>query len=389
MIPHSEEFEHTLLSPNKQFYIKLELYDAYDNLIGDITKKVTKNDIGSISIDCSRPIRRSFSFSLDNSNGGFSWGSDELIFIDKIVKVYTGLKLPSGGIEYLPQGVFILTEISDSHTRDSVVTSISGQDKAYNFVDKRGKFIQEQTIEAGANIATAIKIIAGANGESKFLFDEITDVVPYELTYTGTDNRWNALQDLATLAKCDIYYDINGYLRLKKVSDLNSLQNEASVWTFVVGDKFYAGNVRKMDETNLYNDFIAIGQNDTEVVRHQLTVTEADPLWADSPYSIEKIGRISYFHNEGNFDPLLLTESDCLYRNKWELMNKLGYAERIACSVAPIYFLDVNDIVEIYDYVNKVNGRYMIEKFDIPLVPQVTTMEASKEIKVIENWDFL
>jgi hypothetical protein len=390
MIPHSEEFKKALLSPIKQMHIKIEIYDAFDNLIGDITKKVTKNDIGSISIDISRPIRRSFSFSLDNSNGGFTWSEDNLVWLDKKVRVFVGLKLHDGSIEYLPQGVFILTEISDSHTRDSTVTSISGQDAMYNFVDKRGKFTTEMTIETGVNVATAIKLIAQSNGETKFLFDEVNDTVPYQLTYSMNQNKWDALNELANFAKAQIFFDINGYMRLKKVESLNQLQNESAVWSFKVGDRFYAGNVRKLDESQTYNDFIALGGgSETEVVSHRLTVTESNPIFADSPYSIEKLGFLTYIHNEGNLDPLLVTTEDCLYRNKFSLMNMLGYSEKVSCNIAPMFILDVNDIVEIEDDVNGVTGRYMIEKFDIPLQPQVITMECAKERKVVENWDFL
>jgi hypothetical protein len=388
MIPHSELFKKALLSPVKELFIKIELYTSNMSFIESIEKQVSTNDVGSVSVDKSRPIRRNFNFSILNKNNEFTWNENSKIWLDKRVKIYVGLKLKDSTIEYIPQGVFILTEPTTSSTPEGNITTLSGVDKAYLYNDKRGKFVNETIIESGVNVATAIKMLA--EGETLFLFDDVTETVPYELTYSATDNRWNAMQDLAAFAKCEIFYDVNGYLRLRKVEDLADLQNEAIVWTFTKGDMFYAGNVRKMDEQNLYNHFVTIGGgSETEVVRHELVVSEQDSHWVGNPYSIEKIGRITYFHNEGNADPLLSTVDECLWRNKYELLRHLGYAERVSMNSAPLFILDASDIVQIEDNENGVAGRYMIEKFDIPLKPQIVTIEAAKETFLISDWNFI
>lgn len=390
MIPCSDNFIKALTNPftNKEVHLKIELYDSQMNYIDEISKSVTKNDVGNINIDISRPIRRSFNFSLDNSSGLYSWGESNIIWIDKRVKAYIGLKLADGSIEYIPQGLFILSQPQDDHQKDSSKLSVSGFDKAFLYTDRRGKFTNEQIIQQGVNIATAIKLIAQTEGETLFLFDEVTDTLPYELSYNQDSNRWQAMSDLAALAKSEIYYDVNGYLRLRKLDDLNNIQNYSSVWSFTIGDNFYAGNIRKLDETNLYNDFIAIGGgSSTATVRDQLTVTESNPLWVGSPYTIEKIGRITYFHNSGNADPLLITTDECHWRNKFELMRKLGYSEAVDVSISPHYLLDGNDVVDIEDLVNNVTGRYLINKIDIPINPSIVTMSVSKEKHVITDWN--
>jgi hypothetical protein len=385
MIPYSDNFRKALLSPSKTLYVKMEMYDNQMNFIESIEKQVSQNDIGSISVDKSRPIRRNFSFSLINKDGKYTWNENSLVWINKRVKIYSGLQLKDGSIEYIPQGVFILTEPQTQHNPSGNITSISGQDKAYLYNDKRGKFVYETTIAEGINIATGIKTIA--EGETLFLFDNVTETVPYELTYSTSDNRWKAMQELAEFAKCEIFYDVNGYLRLKKVEDLNDLQNEAAVWSFTKGDMFYAGNVRKMDESNLYNHYIAIGGGaENQTVRDEIIITESDPKWVNSPYSIEKIGRCVYFHNDGNADTLLSTVEECHWRNKYELMNRLGYSEQVSMNIAPLFVLDASDIINVEDSENGVTGRYMVNKFDIPLKPQLVTVECSKEVEIVTDW---
>lgn len=385
MIPYSDAFKSALLSPTKELFVKMELYDSSMNYIDEISKQVTKNDVGSISVDRTRPIRRNFNFSLFNDDGQYTWGENSKIWIDKRVKVYTGLKLYDGTIEYIPQGVFILTEPQDTHTPTSKIVTLNGQDKAYLYNDKRGKILNTLTIAAGTPITTAIKTVI--TGETLFNFDNVTDTVPYDLTYNPTDNIWKCITDLANFAKCDIYYDVNGYLRLRKIDDLNDYQNEATVWSFSIGDMFYAGNVRKFDETQTYNHFVAIGGGtSTQIVRDEIVITDSDPKWAGSPYTIEKIGKITYFHNGGNADPVLVTVSDCHFRNKFSLMSYLGYSETVELSIAPLYILDASDVIEVDDGENSVSGRYMINKFDIPLKPQLVTVECAKQVNVVSDW---
>lgn len=90
----------------KQVFIKIEVYDSKMNFIKELTKDVTKEDVGAISVDSNRPIRRSFSFSLNNKNNEYDWSESSMFWIDKRIKLFIGLKLPNKTIEYIPQGSF-------------------------------------------------------------------------------------------------------------------------------------------------------------------------------------------------------------------------------------------------------------------------------------------
>lgn len=391
MISCSQDFLNAMKAPIKEVYVKFEFYDSQMNYISEFTKNIVSSDSGTISVDSSRPVRRNFSFSLFSKNKEFVFGDDKLIWIDKRVKVFIGLKLKNGQIEYIPQGVFILSEPEDRNTLDGKVTTITGQDKAWLMSDKRGKMITETTISAGANIATVIKLLAAKVGETLFNFDEVTETVPYEITYQPNDNIYTAIEELALLAKCQVYYDVYGFLRLKKI-DLNEFDQLPIVWNYKNDgiDRFYAGNIRKMDETNLANHIVVLGgSSQTAVCNYALTVTNQNPLWVDSPYSIEKIGRLTYFHNDGNPDPLLKTNDECLWRAKYELMRRLGYNENLSLSISPNFLHDVYDVIEITDNENNVEGKYLLESFSIPLNPQLMNCNCSKIVKVIEDWDFV
>ena len=393
MITCSQDFITALKQPIKQLYVKFEFYDSNDVFIDEFTKKITRDDLGSISVDRNRPIRRSFSFSLNNTKNEFDWGESNLIWLDKRVKLFIGLKLLNGEIEYVPQGYFIITQPSNSHNFEGKRTNLTGQDKAFLFTDKRGKFVNEQIISAGVNIATAIKLIVD-DIEDKFNFDNITETVPYELTYHAGENKWKAMKELAEFAQCDLYYDVNGYLRLKRI-DLNELQQYPPVWTYKYGDKserFYAGNIRVLDDEIMANHIRVLGgSSQTAEVIYDLIVDENDgsELWTDNPYSIQKIGELLYLHNNGNPDPLITTELEAKARAKWELMKRLGYTEQVNMQISPNWVHDVGDIIEIQDDENSVSGRYIIESFELPLNPDLMNCTCRKERKVIDDWNFI
>lgn len=392
MIYAVNDFIKAMLSPQKRLYIKIELYDSNYRYIKEITQQV-KTDLGTLAINGDSPIRRSFKLSLDNSLGEFIFGEQNLIWIDKRLKLYIGLKTWNGNIEYIPTGVFVLTEPEDSHTLEGKPATINAVDKAYFMTDKRGKFVNEQIIQAGVKITDAIKIIASHVGETMFNFDNVTDTVPYELTYSGDENRWNAIQELATLAKCTVFYDVYGYLRLKKI-DLNKFENEPITWEYKYGDpkeKLYAGNIRTFNDSNLYNDIVVLGgSSDTATCRYRLTVDETNPLWTNHPYSVQRIGYNTFHWNNGNPDPLLSTDDECKWRAKFMLMQYLGFTEDIQLSISPNYLHDVDDVIWIEDVENGISGsKYLIKSINLPLAPSIMTIDAVRYERALENWDFI
>jgi hypothetical protein len=111
-------------------------------------------------------------------------------------------------------------------------------------------------------------------------------------------------------------------------------------------------------------------------------------FWQGNPYSIQKIGRILYEHNSGNADPLL-DANGCKWRSKWELMKRLGYAERVTMPISPNFLHDVGDIIQIEDNENGVTGRYRIMSFDLPLIPDLMSVECVKFKNNINDWNFI
>lgn len=138
-----------------------------------------------------------------------------------------------------------------------------------------------------------------------------------------------------------------------------------------------------------YNHGLIVLFSETTPVLKEIKFSIASKLWENHPYSIQKIGRVVYFHNDGKPDPLITTEDEAKWRAKFELMNRLGHSEEVSVDIAPNYIHEAGDVIEIIDKENNVNGRYLIDSLTLPLIPDLMNIRARKEKQVIENWDFI
>ena len=68
-----------------------------------------------------------------------------------------------------------------------------------------------------------------------------------------------------------------------------------------------------------------------------------------------------------------------------ELFNEHSYCvENISITVLPVYDLEPNTLIHLYNEENKINGQYQVKKITIPLTHNGTmTITANKAIEAI------
>lgn len=383
LINASLDFKEALTSPVSEVFVKVELMDKNEQVIDVFTKHVSTGSLGDISIDGKRDIRRMFTLSLDNEDGEFTWSENGKIWIDnKKIKLYIGLKTPVG-IEYIPQGVFIISEPEATHKPAENTVTISGQDKWYLLSGNFGRFTHETTVPKNTSIGEAIRIIATGAGITNMVLDPTDIVVPYDMTYQIGQNRGEAIKQLAEKAYTDgsffydTYFDVNGYLRFEKYKDPLL---ESPCWIYKVEERtLYAGSVRKLKDGELFNHILVLGgSGQTASFRKEIVIDENIPEWAGHPYSIQKIGDRFFPYNNGNPDSNIDTQSQCDARALFELKKRLSYTESISIDLAPNYLHEANDVIEIIDDKNGCSGHYQLRQFSIPIRPKIITAEAIK-----------
>lgn len=361
MINSSEAFKKELSAPIAEVYTKIDLLDKHENKIDEITAKAID---GSINVSKEREIRRTFSMTLLNDNNDFTWEVGGKIWLDKRIKLWIGLKV-NGEIEYIPQGIFVLTDMSaTSSSTGERIASLSGLDKwSLLSGDPVGKFTYHTTIETGTKITDAIKLIAQDGGIDKFIFDDCDITVPYSLTYELGDSRGKAIKELADLAVYSIFFDVNGFLRFRPQIDLDTMP---SVWTYDKSDyTLYAKSEKILDHAELYNKIVVIGGS-SQTATVSAIAQDDNP---NSPTSVQNIGERIYFHQNGSPDPLITTSILAKARADYELKNRLRIAERQPLEILPNYCHESEDVVTLIDDWHNTNDKYELISFNIPLKP--------------------
>jgi hypothetical protein len=92
MIIASDNFKAAMKDPVNEVYAKVEFLDKNENVIEEITTKVID---GFINVSKEQLTRRMFSLSLLNDNNDFTWSVGGRVWLDKRIKLWTGLEITS------------------------------------------------------------------------------------------------------------------------------------------------------------------------------------------------------------------------------------------------------------------------------------------------------
>ena len=258
---------------------------------------------------------------------------------------------------------------------------------------KVSTLIKNLLIRAGENLPLLIDDLPQYQGDPNNI-EVGTDILTRDLDYSEGTTYIQIIEELAKLINCEFFYDVFGHPRLKRIN-LNNFSEEPTVWKYSkqdINNHLYLGGERKMDIANLANRIHVYGGGaKNEVIIYRLKVTETDPLFLGSPFSVERIGNIIYPHNGGEPDSNIATIEEAIYRAVFELKERMGYSEQVPIEVMPNYLLEPGDIIEIIDEDLGVSNRYMIDKLDIPITPSPMVLDCRREHKVFaqtqDDWN--
>ncbi len=344
---------------------KIEILDSNENLIEEITNYIIE---GSISVDKDRDIRRNFTLTLDNPNNKFTPGENNLVWLDKRIRIYIGVNLSGNTWEYIPQGVFVFNSPKATSKPGLRQVVLNGTDKMGSWK----KITTVLTIEAGVDIPTAIRAVL--NGvETNFNFDDCTEVTPYSLTYQPGTEVKKIVKELADFITWDIAYNVYGELRFKPhPSNINQV---ASVWTYQAENyTLYAGSEKTIDDSELFNHIFVIGASS----QNATVSAEAKDEDPNSPTSIPVIGDRLFLYNNGTADSLITTVELAQARADYELRKRMQYIEKQSIDMVSNFLHEEGDVITLVDSYTETDDKYELLKFDIPLKIDMMTAEAWK-----------
>lgn len=379
-----------LHKPMRKMYVKMEILSHYEGAIGEITSDLSSTD-GSITINKEQGCRRSCSLSIIDRSGKYIPQKDSSFWYNRKFKIFIGLQVDEN-IYWFPQGVFV-TKSANSNGRR---LNVEGVDK-YGFLDgtlnARMCLVEYQASvtnsKKGTNIATLIKdtlMLDLGNNIPLDPVEPIIDPIFYNVTlyddivvdeggYLG-----EIFDKIAEMYGANIYYDVNGRLRMERVFNYNlpswyrhlSPQFELSETEITETDINYTYNY---DGVNI----ITVTTDNTSGEIYSYTAKNENP---QSPVNINAIG---YKGLDGGtyYIPLGDTnkesgEEKCRQQAEYMLLQHTCMSIGISYNLPITPHLNVDNTVRVSnDYYNFDKQLFIINSITMPLSATEMSIEAT------------
>jgi hypothetical protein len=369
-----------LHKPMRKMYVKMEILSHYEGAIGEITSDLSSTD-GSITINKEQGCRRSCSLSIIDRSGKYIPQKNSSFWYNRKFKIFIGLQVDEN-IYWFPQGVFV-TKSANSNGRR---LNVEGVDK-YGFLDgtlnARMCLVEYQASvtnsKKGTNIATLIKdtlMLDLGNNIPLDPVEPIIDPIFYNVTlyddivvdeggYLG-----EIFDKIAEMYGANIYYDVNGRLRMERVFNYNlpswyrhlSPQFELSETEITETDINYTYNY---DGVNI----ITVTTDNTSGKIYSYTAKNENP---QSPVNINAVG---YKGLDGGtyYIPLGDTseesgEEKCRQQAEYMLLQHTCMSTGISYNLPITPHLNVDNTVRVSnDYYNFDKQLFIVNSITMPL----------------------
>ena len=400
--------------------IKIEWLNPDETVNFEFTNALYKIDV-DLSVNYTNGSRRSCTLTLNNDRNAFPVDFDN-IWIGQKFKLWMGVYLDEKTPYYFPQGVFYVTNPSDTYNPNERTVTINGTDKwAYLDGTLFGRLYGTYQTNIDVNLYGAIrellKLSRYKDDFSKTDYkDEMVDPTPPLLSrefeskttilttidgggnkvtteksvlscpYTATVERGGTLADVlleyATILCANIYYDANGRLVLEPMIDTAddiTDTNKEILWNYTVDEKTFLGLTQDYDFSKIHNDFIVLG-NVVNGYQFKGRVQNRNLL---SNTCVQKIGLRTMEPYEDN---QYASDAQCIELAKYYAKTETILQKSGDISSVTLYHLDVNKLVTVSTPNNNMSRElFLINGFSLSSSGSMTLNIAS--VNILQGFD--
>lgn len=374
--------------------IKIELLDAYENVIGEITKDISADNAGTLSINYQQGVRRSCTVTLNDTFGTYVPTLNDQIFgFDTKFKLYIGLyDLVNDDIYWFSQGVFYTINPTAAHANSNKTVTVNGVDK-FGFLGSETGYNQLEgtyIIQAGSNLYKAIRDILMLELGNGRVIDPVPPVfdttflnytVPYDIKKSPGSYLSEILIDLANTLGANIYYDSEGRLTITSGTTDIYYSQESSIWDFSDILPEYMDASISLNTIDAINVVTVVGN---QISSGSVFIGVAENHNPSSPTAIEKIGKKHYYEDSANLPNQIRADEYA----KYILNIKSIIQTAINFNSTLIPHLDVNKVITISDNYYKYNQeRFIIQSLSIPLDTKNSIQISCNNISSLPYYD--
>lgn len=372
MYPASGEFKTAILSDHI-VVSKAEVWNQNSKLL---TLNV---DSGKVTVSVNSSVRRICEVSLvtDRTVNNLvpDTGFDALAPFGNELHLYRGVQFPNGSIEYVPLGVFVMTDVDISDTNEGVSITIKGEDRSL-FIS-RAKWTEPYQMLEGTLEASLTDLLQDRYTDIKTSFP--TTNVSINQVVLGTESEQDPWQDavyIAQLVGYDLYFDVFGVATLRPFPSLDA---SSVVAKYEEGqDTIITSLDRSMSSKETYNGVIYTIEGSQ--VADPIRIETWDEDTTSPTYRYGVFGEAPTFVTTN----VLNTEDEAI-RAAISLLNTYrGAQENIRWDSIVDPTLDVNDVVYVKTAGSKTDRLVIIDQLDIPMNPNASMSAQTRTVRLID-----
>lgn len=344
--------------------------------------KITDLEIasGSVKVSVSSAVRRTCEVQLTTSRATTNLvpdtGYDTLAPFGNELKLYRGVQFADGTSEYVPLGVFVMTDVNIQDTNDGVSISIAGEDRS--IIISRNKWTYPYQMIQGTLEASLTALLQDRWPDIETSFPT-TNVTVQQVVFgaSGEEDPWRDAVELAELVGFDLFFDVDGVCVMKQFPSLDS---SVVVATYEEGaDTTITSLDRSMSTKETYNGVIYTVEGSQVSVPIRVEVWDEDTTSPTYRYGV--FGQAPTFATTN----LLSTEVEAIRAATALLNTYIGAQEEINWTALVDPTLDVNDVVYTSTAGSKVNRLVIIDSLSIPLNPEGGLSAQARVVRIVDT----
>lgn len=335
-------------------------------------------DTGKVSVNTNNSIRRTCEIHLtttrETTNLVPDDGFDFLAPFGNQLRLYRGIQYADGTEEYVPLGVFVITDVKVTDTNDGVSMTIMGEDKS--IIISRNKWTSTYQMVNGT-LETSLTALL-QNRYPDIVTDFPTTNVTINQIVLGADtglDPWKDAVYIAGLVGYDLYFDVKGVCTMRQFPTLDAA---SVVATYEEGN---GTTVTSLDRTistkETYNGVIYTVEGSQVTTPIRVEVWDEDTTSPTYRYGV--FGSVPTFITTN----LIGTSADAIKAASLLLNTYIGRQEEINFSSIVDPSLDVNDVVYLSSDGAKVDRTVIIDSMDIPLEYEGALSVKTRVVRVV------
>jgi len=372
MYPASATFKNSVLSDHIVI-AKAEVWNQDQKLA---TIEVDK---GNVKIDVKSAVRRSCQVNLmtarDSNNLVPDNDFDTLSPFGNELRLYRGIRFQNEEEEYVPLGVFVITDVDINDSNEGVQISISGEDRSIKV--SRNKWLKPYQVPSGS-LEDAIEDILKDRFEEVKTNFPVTNVSINQVVLGSEkeNDPWKDAVELCELVGFDLFFDANGIVTMRQFPNL---EGSVIVARYQEGvDTTILSLDRRISSKDTFNGVIYTIEGSE--VPDPIRVEAWDEDTTSPTYRFGAFGEAPTFITSN----ILATEAQATTAAYLLLNTFIGAQETIGWNSIVDPTLDVNDVVYIKAVGAKVDRIVIIDSLDIPMSPEDSLTADARVVRVVD-----